>query len=202
MTDKFLDKAYGTTGDTRDLYSAWAKSYDEELGSNGYATPERCAKALAKHSKDKSAPILDFGCGTGLSGLALKLAGFEVIDGVDVTEDMLKVAAEKQIYRNLTQIEPGKPLPHAPGAYSAITAIGVIGTGAAPVSVFDLIMKGLAKGGLTVVSLNDHALEDPNFEGKLNEYLDCGSARLLHKEYGPHITAINLNSNVYVLEKT
>ncbi|MGB1179935.1 MAG: methyltransferase type 11, partial [Lentibacter algarum] len=62
MTDRFLDKAYGTIGDTRDLYAAWAKSYDQELGEGGYATPARCAEALAKHSRDLTAPILDFGC--------------------------------------------------------------------------------------------------------------------------------------------
>ncbi len=201
MTDKFLTKAYETAGDTRDLYAAWAKSYDDELGRNGYVTPERCAKALAKHSKDMHAPILDFGCGTGLSGLALKLAGFDVIDGADVTQDMLDGAKAKQLYRNLSLIEPGADLTHTPGTYAAITAIGVIGTGAAPISVFDIIMKGLAKGGLTVLSFNDHALEDPYYEGKLNEYLDCGAAQLLHKSYGPHIPGINLNSNVYVLEK-
>ena len=202
MTDRFLDKAYGTTGDTRDLYAAWAKSYDQELGEGGYATPARCAEALAKHSRDLKAPILDFGCGTGLSGLALKLAGFEVIDGVDVTADMLSGAREKNLYRSLELIEPNTPLSHVAGTYAAITAIGVIGTGAAPISVFDLIMKGLVSGGLTVLSLNDHALEEPLFEGKLNDYIDCGAARLLHKEYGPHIPGINLNANVYVLEKT
>ena len=84
MTDKFLDKVYDarTADETRELYDAWSASYEAEVAENGYATPGRCAEALAKHLTDKDAPILDFGCGTGLSGLALKLAGFTTIDGV------------------------------------------------------------------------------------------------------------------------
>ena len=87
MTEKFLDKAYQArdAASTRTLYDDWSASYDAEVSENGYATPKRCAEALASFTQDMSAPILDFGCGTGLSGLALKLAGFEVIDGVGHT---------------------------------------------------------------------------------------------------------------------
>ncbi|MBU2982467.1 methyltransferase domain-containing protein [Lentibacter algarum] len=201
MTDKFLEQAYDTPGDTRDLYNAWAKSYDAELSENGYVTPERCAAALRAYSAGLDLPVLDFGCGTGLSGLALKLQGFELIDGVDVSSDMLEGAREKQIYRKLTLLEPGSDLPHKAGAYAAITCIGVIGVGAAPISVFDQVMNGLAKGGLTVLSFNDHALEDPAYEAKLDSYTGSGQARLLFKEHGPHIPGIGLGSNVYVLEK-
>ena len=86
--------------------------------------------------------------------------------------------------------------------FIAITCIGVIGTGAAPVEVFDLVMDGLATGGLTVLSLNDHALAEPRFEAKLASYMSTGRAKLLFQDYGPHIPGINLNANVYVLEKT
>ena len=201
MTDGFLKQAYATRDDTRALYNAWAKSYDAELSANGYVTPERCAAALRAYSAGLDLPVLDFGCGTGLSGLSLKLQGFTTIDGVDVSADMLKGAGEKQLYRNLTLVEPGAPLPHKAGAYAAITCIGVIGAGAAPVSVFDDVMTGLAKGGLTVLSFNDHALEDPAYEAKLDSYTGSGQARLLFKEHGPHIPGIGLGSNVYVLEK-
>lgn len=202
MSDRFLDKAYSASDSAEALYDAWAATYDAELGENGYVTPARCAKALAAHSRDLAAPILDFGCGTGLSGLALKLAGFETLDGVDVSADMLKGAAAKDIYRTLSQIAPSTPLTHPKGHYAAITCIGVIGTGAAPVEVFDLVMDGLATGGLTVLSLNDHALAEPRFEAKLASYTDTGRAQLLFQDYGPHIPGINLNANVYVLEKT
>lgn len=201
MTKGFLNKAYTarTAAQTRDLYDDWSASYDAEIAENGYATPRRCAQALAARMDDLTAPILDFGCGTGLSGLALKLAGFETIDGLDLSAEMLAEAGKKDVYRTLAQIGPDTPLPHAPGDYAAIAAIGVIG--AAPISVLDTLMNGLASGGKLVFSLNDHALAVPENEARVNEWLDCGAARLLSKEYGDHLPGIDLKSNVYILEK-
>lgn len=203
MTEKYLDKVYDARDAkaTRALYDNWSDSYEAEVAENGYVTPGRCAAALARYMDDQKAPVLDFGCGTGLSGLALKLAGFEVIDGVDLSAEMLSKAEEKGIYRDLDLIEADAPLAHAPGDYAAIAAIGVIGAGAAPISVFHTLMHGLARGGMLVFSFNDHALEDPGNEAGMNEWLDCGAARLLFREHGPHLTKINLKSCVYVVEK-
>jgi len=201
MSKKFLDKAYGGR-DARQLYAEWAASYEEELTENGYATPGRCAAALHALMPDPTLPILDFGCGTGLSGLALRLAGFTAIDGIDLSEDMLKQAAGKNIYRTLTQTEPDVVLHHNPGDYAAIAAIGVIGAGAAPISVFDTLMEGLASSGLLVFSFNDIALADPENEAKLHSWLNNGQAQELFREYGEHIPGIDLKSNVYVIEKT
>jgi predicted TPR repeat methyltransferase len=199
MSKFFLNQAYGPrdAASTQQLYDDWSASYDAEITENGYATPGRCAAALAQHSKDLSLPILDF-----RSGLALRLAGFEVIDGVDVSADMMAEATGKNVYRSLQQISPDAPLDHAAGTYAAIAAIGVIGAGAAPIDVFDGVMNGLDKGGLFVFSFNDHALEDPAFEGRVNTWTDSGDAKLLFREYGPHLPGININANVYVLEKT
>lgn len=199
----FLDKAYGARDaeSTRQLYDDWAASYEAEVANNGYATPGRCAEALAANMSDLGAPILDFGCGTGLSGLALRLAGFSTIDGLDLSADMLTVARTKNLYRKLHQIDAGDPLSHTQGDYAAIAAIGVIGAGAAPISVFDTLMDGLATGGRLVFSFNDHALEDPANEGKLQDWLDSYRAALLFKGYGDHLPGINLKSNVYIIEK-
>lgn len=203
MTEKFLEKAYTArdAAQTRNLYDDWAASYDAEVNDNGYATPARCAKALAQFIDSKDAPLLDFGCGTGLSGKALAREGFSQVDGVDLSADMLAEAEDKYVYNDLRQIEADEnPVP-APGTYDAIAAIGVIGAGAAPIEVFDTLMHGLAPGGKLVLSFNDHALEDPCNEARMNEWLDCGAARLLFKEHGDHLPGIGLGSNVYVLEK-
>lgn len=204
MGEKFLDKVY-TAKDadgTRKLYDAWAESYEDEVGAEGYATPRRCAEALAAHMADLSAPVLDFGCGTGLSGVALRAAGFTTIDGVDLSSDMLAQARAKGIYRDLQQVEAGAPLPFAPGSHAAVSAIGVIGAGAAPIGVFDTLIGALEPGGRFVFSFNDHTLEDPAFEAKVSDWVDSGGARLLFKEYGDHLPGMGMKSSIYVLEKT
>jgi predicted TPR repeat methyltransferase len=198
MTDKYLDKAYEArdADGTRALYDSWSASYEAEIGENGYATPGRCAEALAKHAPNKSTPLLDFGCGTGLSGLAFKLAGFEVIDGVDLSGEMLAQAQSKDVYRSLNKIEADATLSEE---HKLIGAVGVIG--AAPISTLDMLLNPLPSGGMLVFSLNDHALADPSNTGRLNEWLDCGAARLLFMEHGPHLPGINLQSTVYVVDK-
>lgn len=200
MTERYLDKIYAARDPegNRALYDEWAATYEAELLENGYATPARCAEALAPLVGDKTIPLLDFGCGTGLAGLALRLAGFEVIDGVDISSEMIAVAQEKKIYRALSQIEVGTQLTQD---YRLISAVGVIGAGAAPVSTLDMLMHALPQGGMLVFSFNDHSLADPCATARLNEWLDCGAARLLFMEHGPHLPSENLQSTVYVLEK-
>ncbi|WP_375227637.1 class I SAM-dependent DNA methyltransferase [Roseobacter sp. S98] len=203
MTDSFLDKVYDArdAASTRKLYDDWSGSYDSEVTGQGYATPGRCAAALASFTEDFTAPVLDFGCGTGLSGDALTAAGFKTIDGLDLSQEMIDQAAQKGIYRSLNRIDADGTLAFAPGTYSAIAAIGVIGAGAAPVSMFHVLMNALASGGKLVFSYNDHALEDPAYEAALCEWVDCGAATLLFREHGPHLPGIDLKSNVYVVEK-
>jgi predicted TPR repeat methyltransferase len=200
MTKTFLDKVYDarTPEDARTLYDAWAATYDNEVNTNGYVTPARCAKALAQHVSDLAEPILDFGCGTGLSGTALAQAGFTTVDGVDLSSDMLLRAAEKEVYRTLHQIEPAV-MPTQ--SYAAIAAIGVIGAGAAPLSTFDMLMNALPRSGKLVLSYNDHALEDPAYEARIQDWVESGKAALLFKEHGDHLPGIGIGSSVYVIEK-
>jgi len=203
MTDKFLDKVYDleTQGDVEQLYDAWAESYDAEIAENGYASPRRVAAALARHAPGAS-PVLDMGCGTGLSGLALRAAGFAVIDGTDLSAGMLEQARAKGAYRKLWQADPDAPLPVTPGDYAAIAAAGVISPGAAPPELLDQLADALAPGGLLAFSFNDHALEDPAYRDRLDALRASGAFRTLFEEHGDHLPAIGLGSTVYVLEKT
>jgi len=203
MTEKFLDRVYGDVSQdtSNDIYGAWAKTYEAEVSENGYATPGRVAKAMSAYIPDAAAPVLDFGCGTGLSGLALQLAGFSNIDGMDPSAEMLEQAHSKGTYRNLKQIEITDTAPIPKEQYAAIAAIGVIGTGAAPAETFDILLHALPKGGILGVSLNDHALDEKIYEGAMCQWLDVGAARLLFKEYGDHLPARNIKSNVYIIEK-
>ena len=202
MTKTYLDKIYSTdSADLRPFYAQWAQSYDQEVGENGYITPLRIAEALARHVKDLSIPILDYGCGTGISGQAFQEAGFLTIDGVDISDEMLEVAAQKKIYRRLEVFAPETGPDVKLGAYNIIAAVGVIGAGAAPLAVLDQIMALLAPKGLLVFSFNDHTLEDPAYDGRVENYVKQGQAALHLKDYGDHLPKQKINSNIYILEK-
>jgi predicted TPR repeat methyltransferase len=205
MTDDFLDKVYRVSGNDgmRDLYNAWAGKYDQDILETGYATPARVAAALSAELADKSVPVLDFGCGTGLSGTALAEAGFTRIDGTDLSGEMLAMARKKKIYNKLWETDPCTPLPVQPGDYRAITAIGVISVGGAPASVYDDLVAILAPGDLLAFSLNDQSMAMDEYGGRVKRNIADGEAAVRFEEYGPHLAAHGQNSGstVYVLER-
>lgn len=191
-----LGRAYEVAApeETRALYGRWAATYDREVAENGYAAPARCAEALARHAPLVE-PVLDIGCGTGLSGVALRARGFGAIDGADPSPEMLAKAERTGAYRALRRADPDDPF--MPGAYRIIAAVGVIGVGAAPVTLFDAAWEALPEGGLLCLTLNDHALARPEFPDRI----DARRAHVLFEEYGPHLPGIDLRSRVYVLRK-
>lgn len=200
MAEKsYLSKVYDLKGDgVRDYYDQWAETYEAEVAQNAYATPARCAAALAATGVPKTAPILDFACGTGLSGEALRDAGFSVIDGMDVSDGMLDKARAKGLYRDLIKVPSDAPPPVAKGAYPIITAIGAIGPGAAPATVIAPLIDALPPGGFFVISLNDVALDHPEFPEALDNARDV---TLVSKSRGAHLPGIDVQSTVYVYAK-
>jgi predicted TPR repeat methyltransferase len=199
-----LHKAYTieNTEQTRDFYDDWADTYEAEIAENVYSTPARCAAALADLSPDLTARTLDIGCGTGLSGAALRAAGFSNLDGSDLSAEMLEKAKSRAgLYQNLWLTDLEDPYPFEIGTYAHIAAIGVIASSHAPATTIDEVLALLAKDGLFVFSLNDHTMQDPEFEARVAENLDTGTARLLFKEHGAHLDKLEMGSTVYVMQK-
>lgn len=201
MVKKFLEKVYETEGEdaTRKLYDAWSGSYDDEVTEHGYRTPRRLALAMAEHA-DLSAPLLDYGCGTGLSGAAFYGAGFTAIDGADPSSGMLSQARVRAFYRDLIALDLSQPLPFKSGQYNAIAGVGVISTGAGPASLMQTLMNLLPTGGHLGFSLNDHALEDPDYTAGVAALEATGHINKV-ADYGDHLPGLNLKSMIYVFEK-
>lgn len=199
---RFLDNAYGldSPDQTQSFYDDWAQTYDAEIAENGYATPRRCASALAARTA-LTLPILDLGCGTGLSGVALAAAGFTTIDGAEPSAGMRVKAEARGVYRKVHAIDPDDPLPFGPGDYSHVVAAGVISPGHAPPETVDKALDLLPAGGCLVFSLNDHALDEPAFREKPEQVAAGGRADIVFKEHGPHLPGIGLEATVYVLQK-
>ena len=199
---EFLRQVYDlvTQDDTDAYYSRWAASYDEELTRQGYRTPKRCSDALRRFVAP-DAPVLDVGCGTGLSGRALADAGFTNLTGSDVNAEMLAMAEKAGIYRDSWVTDVDNPFPFSPGTYAAIAAVGVIGVGAAPASLLTRALDALATGGHLVFSYNDHALEVAEYPQVLDDAITTGVAEQVFAERGPHIEGLGSLSTVYVLRR-
>lgn len=205
--DRFLDKAYelGGSEETVGFYDDWAKTYDAEIGENGYRTPGRCAEALKALDPSLAAPVIDLGCGTGLGGLALRKAGFAPVDGVDFSPGMLAEAKTLGCYRHLWTADLSKPLydqiPKPDTPYAHAIAAGVLNPGHAPASAILPIVDMLPSGGLFVFSLNDHALADSSYEARINDVVDGGWASVAFKDYGEHLPGAGIKAMVYGLQR-
>lgn len=203
MTKRYLNYAYnhGRGEEAVAFYDSWATTYDDELTSGNYQTPARCAAALANAMDDITLPVLDFGCGTGLSGKALAAAGFTTIDGWDPSPKMLARAERRNEYRVLRQIDPDRPLFAPENTYAGVNAAGVLSPGLAPPETFDQLLDFLPIGGCIAFSLNDHAIENGEHEEHLDDLFKRGIVRLTFREYGEHIPGTGLKAWVFVITK-
>ncbi|MGI9389248.1 MAG: class I SAM-dependent DNA methyltransferase [Boseongicola sp.] len=191
-----------TVEETQKLYAEWADRYDTDVAEWGYATPARIALALRRCGANVSKPVLDFGCGTGLSGMALKTVGFDMIDGTDISPEMLEQAEARGVYRQVWKGEPATLGHIKRGDYSIISATGVVSLGAAPPETLDMLVDAIGPGGLLAFSYNEATLADRAYTDQLDIAVLAPDVELVFEEDGPHLPAKNMSSTVYVLRKT
>lgn len=72
--------------------------------------------------------ILDAGAGTGLVGQHLKDLGYTNVDGLDISQEMLNIAHDKGIYKNLicAPLSEKKIDQIQSGSYDALISSGTI----------------------------------------------------------------------------
>ena len=203
MQKKFLDKAYDLAGaeDTRHFYQDWASSYDQEIAANGYASPLRTAQALRQCGAELNHPLLDIGCGTGLSGVFLRDAGFTALHGSDFSAEMLEQARQKNIYSELHLADLTAPFNFVKNPYTTIAAVGVLAPGHAGPGLIGTAVELLTGGGLFGFSLNDHSLENPAFMALINDLIENKRVRIRWQEYGDHLPKIGVNAIIMVLQR-
>ena len=104
-----LDGAYAlkTPEDNRAYYQRFAATYDQDFAAGlGYIYPKAVADAFLELTDLPKGPVCDIGCGTGLVAQHLKAKSSDiVIDGVDISADMLAVAADKSLYKSLYEVD-------------------------------------------------------------------------------------------------
>jgi len=205
MSDEnFFEIAYSLkdTEETRAMYDRWAKVYDRDLTDGEYQQPARCAAALRGHVSSTDLTVLDVGCGTGLSGLALKNAGYHAIDGCDLSQGMLDRAAELEIYGRLFTCDLNQPpLDVDVGAYDAVTAVGVFSFGHIMPEAVEELLRVTKPGGAIIIGLNDHFYEEGTLTAKLEELETSGHLKIIKREHGDHIPKNDLKGWVLTLAK-
>ena len=112
------------------LYREWAEHYDHDVVDGmGLVGSARIADLLAEHLPERGTAVIDLGCGTGLVGERLAAHGFATVDGVDLSPEMLAIAAHKGCYRHVVaaDLHDAASLPRGP--YGASISAGTFTSG-------------------------------------------------------------------------
>lgn len=160
-----LDKVYAARneGELADAYSSWSSAYDRETAALGYCLPFLISGWLARHVPRGAGPLLDAGCGTGLSGPGLSALGYKRIEGLDLSREMLAIAAARGCYQRLECAALGRALPWPDGYFAAFLSTGVFTEGHAPASSLDELARITRRGGHAVFTVRDIVLERGGF---------------------------------------
>ena len=144
-------------------YEAWSNTYDDETATLGYCLPFIIAAWVARHVPKGAGPLLDAGCGTGLSGPYLTALGYDQVEGLDFSENMLAIARSRGVYAGLTRAALGEILPWPDAHFAAFLSTGVFTEGHAPASSLDELARVTRPGGHAVFTVRDKVLEAGGF---------------------------------------
>lgn len=168
------------------LYREWAADYDRDvydwLRFTGTAT---VAALLAQHLQDRMARIIDLGCGTGAAGEALKRLGFERLDGLDLSPDMLAIARSKSIYENTTVANLAEPLAIGDAAYDAAISAGTFTAGHVDAATLPEVARIIRAGGLIACVVGQSFWIPGGFATMVADLLRRGVIEVVHDSLGP-----------------
>lgn len=112
----------------RELFDQYAGRFDEDLEHRlGYRTPGRLAALIEECGvvPEASRRVLDLGCGTGLSGVALRPFA-SLLVGLDLSPRMLAMARARNVYDELHEGDLLDWLPKHPARFDLIAAADVL----------------------------------------------------------------------------
>ncbi len=179
MQDKddhsWLKQGSTSSSEVEKSYDDWATTYDEDLVDWDYRAPADAARLLSA-TVPRDGRILDAGCGTGLTGAALKAAGFSgPIDGIDISQTSLQQAEGHGVYRKLQQADMQQlPLDIPDDAYDGLFCIGVLTYVPDTEAVLRDFARVVQKGGTVLISQRNDLFEERNYASVIEALAKAG----------------------------
>ena len=185
---RILERAYAlkSPDEAQALYRDWAISYDQHLEHGlHYIAPAYIAQILVNVLADRTASILDIGCGTGLVGAYLVGHGYSVIDGLDFSTEMLDQARNKRIYQTLIQGDLNTVLDIPDQTYEAGISCGTFTHGHVKADALDEIFRVLKPGAYFACTIHREVWQSAGFENKFSQLRATGVAELASMKEQP-----------------
>jgi len=195
-----LERAYALDGDaaSRALYRDWAETYDDTmLQGLGYRSPAVVARMLGEHLADRQALVLDIGCGTGLAGHKLGELGFVAIDGLDLSPEMMQVAARRNVYRNFITADLNRPLPMRDGSYAGASCSGTFTHGHVDARCLDEVFRILQRGAPFSFTVKLEVWEPLGFKAMLAQLKADGRIAEVVTTHDRHYESSQLPDGVF-----
>ena len=171
-----LDGAYDlkTPQDNRAYYRRFAATYDQDFAAGlGYIYPGAVADAFLDLTNLPEGPVCDIGCGTGLVASHLKAKSPDiVIDGVDISADMLAVARDKVLYQNLYEVDLTGDITSLPNRYAAIISAGTFTHGHLGPEPLRHLTRHCRAGGVFCIGVNQQHYQTHDFVGCLRSLVE------------------------------
>lgn len=170
QTPKLWEATYEaeTLDELASAYGKWAGLYDKDtVEVMGYVGPQLAAAMLDNHLAGKSCRVLDAGCGTGLVGEVLNDLGYENVDAMDYSKDMLDVAQKKDIYNKLFQDDMSRKLKIPDDSYDATICVGTFTFAHVGPDAFEELLRVTKPGGHICFTIRDGAYEEYGYRNKM-----------------------------------
>ncbi len=183
----FVTEAYGLHDKESILafYRKWAGEYDAKMAAEGYRSPRDVARLLAAHLDTRTAEVLDVGCGTGLTGQEASRLGFSVLDGVDISGEMIAVARSRDIYRRLMVGDLNQPLALDDASYDGVISSGTFTHGHVGPEPLPEIFRVLRPGGIFSCTVHFDLWHERGFDAMFARLMGDGVIECIALAEGP-----------------
>ena len=177
-----LKEAYAVKSpdDNRALYAVWADTYESEFTVPKRYVYDRNAAELLCQGFSGSGPVLDAGCGTGLVGEQLRDLGVTVVDGLDISPEMLAKARSKTapdgspVYRQLIEADLTGPIDIASDTYAGLVSAGTFTHGHVGPDGIAELLRVARPGARCVIGVNSSIFDTDGFKDRFDRYAADG----------------------------
>ena len=160
------------------VYNEWAEDYERDIWSSGNPKLAIIVGLVERYVRDRTARILDGGCGPGMLAGLLSLLGYHNIVGCDASEGMLAMAEKKGCYSELSKKLISAEIDYPDESFDAVIVTGVLTKGHAPPEAFDGLLRISRPGAPIIISKSKPSKEDGGYLEKMQALVDEGAWRL------------------------
>ncbi|PYI10694.1 S-adenosyl-L-methionine-dependent methyltransferase [Aspergillus sclerotiicarbonarius CBS 121057] len=206
LTKSYLHEARASSNihHCMEIYDQWAATYNDEVGNKDqdYVAPTLVASAALNSSSGSIHSVLDAGCGTGLVGQALAMAGAKTIDGLDLSPAMLDMAKRTGVYRKLVQGDLTRGIDMADEGYDVIVCVGTFTLGhVGPQPALREFVRVVRRGGVVAATVLEEIWVSGGFRDEVETLEEEGRVVVLRREMIDYVKGHGDKAMLFILRR-